>query len=66
MNIKAIIPEYVKTDHFLIKIFQIFCGLIVHSRIECLKWEGLCFKEGFSSKSFFEIETQTRKILAEI
>nr|CAD2195973.1 unnamed protein product [Meloidogyne enterolobii] len=45
MNIKAIIPEYVKTDHFLIKIFQIFCGLIVHSRIECLKWEGLCFKE---------------------
>ncbi|CAK5091258.1 unnamed protein product [Meloidogyne enterolobii] len=45
MNIKAIIPEYVKTDNFIIKIFQIFYGVIVHSRIECLKWEGLCFKE---------------------
>uniref|UniRef100_A0A914MU32 Uncharacterized protein n=1 Tax=Meloidogyne incognita TaxID=6306 RepID=A0A914MU32_MELIC len=45
MNFKPKIPEYVKTNRFIIKIFQIFCGLIVHSSIGCLKWEGLCFKE---------------------
>nr|CAD2195974.1 unnamed protein product [Meloidogyne enterolobii] len=45
MNFKPKIPEYVKTNRFIIKLFQIFCGLIVHSSIGCLKWEGLCFKE---------------------
>nr|CAD2153442.1 unnamed protein product [Meloidogyne enterolobii] len=46
MNIKSKIPEYVKTNRFIIKIFQIFCGLIVHYSIGCLQWDGLCFKEG--------------------